>query len=103
MNLIKNQYARKALYNWIKSLDDKNLEEVSVRLESFDHGGVCLQNAYFIVKHEPSRAAISFFCIDLDKKFIKRIKNYQESHKWFESFRINIAELCGEEEDDTLS
>lgn len=97
-SLIKNRYARKALFNWIKSLDDKNLEKVDVSLETFDHGGVCLENAYFIVKHEPSRAFISFFCIDLNKEFVEKIKKHQQTHKWFEPYQINISELCGEED-----
>ena len=97
MNLIKNQYARKSIYYWIKSLDD-NLEKIGVSLASFDHGGVCLENGYFIVSHGPSRTSISFFCIDLDPKFVKKIKNHQKSHKWFEPYQIKISELCGEGE-----
>ena len=97
--LIKNQYARKSLHNWLKSLDDKNLEKVDVSLATFDHGGVCIEDAYFIVTHEPSRAIISFFCIDLDTDFVNRIKKHQESHNRFrEPYQISIAELCGEEE-----
>lgn len=99
MCLIKNQYARKSLYNWIKSLEDKYLEKVSVSLATFDYGGVCLENAYFIVKHEPSRAQITFFCIDLDKKFVNKIKKHYKTHKWYEPYRVSIAELCGEEEE----
>jgi len=78
---IKDENARQCIASWLKTLNNPDLTQLEVMIGDYDHGGVCMYDAYFAVKDPYTRCELDFFSIEVDEGFRKSLKEEQNKHR----------------------
>lgn len=79
---IKDENVRQCIASWLKTLNNPDLRELKVMIGDFDHGGVCMYDAYFAVKDPITRCELVFFNIEVDEGFWKSVKEQQNNRMY---------------------